>query len=50
MTILFLMGDHLEARRGLWQRLGFAIMYGWLPGLLFSRQVIGEAREARDQA
>lgn len=29
MTILFLMGDHLVVRRGLWQRLGFAIMYGW---------------------
>lgn len=29
MTILFLLGDHLEAHHGLWQRLGFAIMYGW---------------------
>ena len=35
MAILFMMADHLEALRGLWQRLGFAIMYGWLPGLLF---------------
>ena len=50
MTILFQMGDHLEARRGLWQRLGFAIMFGWLTGAVVFRQVIGEAREARDQA
>ncbi|MDZ4403457.1 hypothetical protein [Prosthecobacter sp.] len=30
MSVLFLMGDHLEFRRGLWQRLGFVVMYGWL--------------------
>jgi|UniRef100_UPI003784154B hypothetical protein len=30
MSVLFLMGDHLEFRRGLWQRLGFGVMYGWL--------------------
>jgi|GEM_PF-2159531 len=30
MAVFFLMGDHLETHRGLWQRLGFAIMYGWM--------------------
>lgn len=30
MSILFLMGDHWDFRRGLWQRLGFILMYGWL--------------------
>lgn len=30
MAVLFLMGDHLEGWHGLWQRLGFAVMYGWL--------------------
>lgn len=30
MSAFFLMGDHLEANRGLWQRLGFSLMYGWL--------------------
>ena len=30
MSAFFLMGDHLEANRGLWQRLGFTLMYGWL--------------------
>lgn len=29
MSVLFLMGDHLTTNRGLWQRLGFAIMFGW---------------------
>ncbi|MBE7497061.1 MAG: DUF998 domain-containing protein [Verrucomicrobiaceae bacterium] len=32
MSVLFLMGDHWDFRRGLWQRLGFAIMYVWLWG------------------
>lgn len=30
MSFFFLMGDHLEVNRGLWQRIGFAMMYGWL--------------------
>lgn len=30
MSILFLMGDHLTLCRGLWQRLGFVILFGWL--------------------
>jgi Protein of unknown function (DUF998) len=30
MSVLFLLGDHWDYRRGLWQRLGFFIMYGWL--------------------
>lgn len=30
MSCLFLMGDHWDFRRGLWQRLGFALMYAWL--------------------
>lgn len=32
MSALFLMGDHGDFRRGLWQRLGFVIMYVWLWG------------------
>lgn len=30
MSVLFWMGDQLAAKHGLWQRLGFTIMYGWL--------------------
>ena len=30
MSILFLMGDNWTVRRGLWQRLGFMVMYAWL--------------------
>lgn len=30
MSVLFLLGDHWDFRRGLWQRLGFAVMYAWL--------------------
>lgn len=30
MAVLFLMGEHLHGRHGLWQRLGFAVMYLWL--------------------
>ena len=30
MSCLFLMGDHWDFHRGLWQRLGFGVMYGWL--------------------
>ncbi|WP_395718018.1 hypothetical protein [Prosthecobacter sp.] len=30
MSCLFLMGDHWDLHRGLWQRLGFAVMYVWL--------------------
>ena len=30
MSVLFLMGDHWRFHRGLWQRLGFALMYAWL--------------------
>lgn len=29
MSVLFLMGDHLTDCRGLWQRLGFVIMFAW---------------------
>lgn len=32
MSALFLMGDHWDFHRGLWQRLGFAVMYVWLWG------------------
>lgn len=30
MSVLFLLGDHRDLQRGLWQRLGFGVMYGWL--------------------
>ena len=30
MSVLFLMGDNWTVRRGLWQRLGFTLMYAWL--------------------
>lgn len=30
MATLFLMGEHLKGWHGLWQRLGFALMYAWL--------------------
>lgn len=30
MSVLFFMGDRLESHRGLWQRLAFALLYGWL--------------------
>lgn len=30
MSVFFLMGDRLEVRRGLWQRIGFALLYAWL--------------------
>jgi ABC-type Fe3+-siderophore transport system permease subunit len=30
MSALFLMGDHWDFRRGVWQRLGFVLMYAWL--------------------
>ena len=30
MSVFFLMGDRLEDRRGLWQRIGFALLYAWL--------------------
>jgi hypothetical protein len=30
MSVLFLMGELIEDRHGLWQRLGFAVMYFWL--------------------
>ena len=30
MAVLFLLGDHLASNHGLWQRLGFAVMYLWL--------------------
>lgn len=30
MALLFLMGEHIEFQHGLWQRLGFAVMYFWL--------------------
>lgn len=30
MSVLFLLGDHWDVQRGLWQRLGFSVMYVWL--------------------
>lgn len=30
MSVFFLMGDRLEDRRGLWQRIGFVLLYTWL--------------------
>lgn len=30
MAVLFLLGDQMARWHGLWQRLGFALMYGWL--------------------
>jgi hypothetical protein len=30
MSVLFLLGDHWDVHRGLWQRLGFSVMYVWL--------------------
>lgn len=30
MAALFLMGEHLHGWHGLWQRLGFTVMYAWL--------------------
>lgn len=30
MSVFFFMGDRLEDRRGLWQRIGFVLLYAWL--------------------
>jgi hypothetical protein len=30
MSLLFFMGDRLDLHRGLWQRLGFTLLYTWL--------------------